>query len=97
VGNVVAPEVAGRRVPVQADRNLLPGVHFPPGTVSWDEHVEAWNGYAKHFGRDQDAERIAARGGFSFVELCAFLGRPPATWHRVGLGEVGRGADRIKP
>ena len=73
-----------RRAPVQGERQLLPSFPFrsslPAGTVEWSEHVKAWETYAQHFGRNQDAERMAQRGGFGYVELCAFLGRPPETW-----------------
>jgi proteasome lid subunit RPN8/RPN11 len=40
-------------------------------------------GYAKRFpgsARDQDAERVAQRGGFSYNELVEYLGREPRTW-----------------
>lgn len=51
-----------------------------PGTIAWHEHVEAWNAYAKLFGSDQSAERIAERGGFGWGELVSLLGHEPATW-----------------
>ena len=51
-----------------------------PGTVAWSEHVEAWQVYANRYGQDQSAERIHQRAGFSYAELCEFLGRPPSTW-----------------
>lgn len=62
----------GRRAPVQAS------THFkrPAGTVPWEVHEEAWREYdrAGH-GRDQSAERIAERGGFSYREMqCALAG-----------------------
>lgn len=52
----------------------------PFGTVSWAEHVEAWEPYARRFGASQSAERIAARGGFGLIELIQQLGRFPRTW-----------------
>jgi hypothetical protein len=52
----------------------------PPGVISWAEHEEAWREYAERFGKNQSAERIAERGGFSYGELQMFLGRQPATW-----------------
>ncbi|MCZ2441487.1 MAG: hypothetical protein LC119_15135 [Burkholderiales bacterium] len=67
-----------RRAPVQAEHNRA--VPFPVGTIAWSEHVEAWEVYARRFGRGQSAERMAERGGFSMLELCSFLGRPPRTW-----------------
>jgi len=50
------------------------------GTIAWEEHVEAWNDYAKRYGRDQSAERLAQRGGFSYSELVDHLGHAPVTW-----------------
>lgn len=52
----------------------------PAGTISWDEHLRAWDGYASRFGGDQSAERLAERGGFSYGELVMFLGHEPETW-----------------
>ena len=60
--------------PVQADRTR------PRGVIDWFEHVEAWEAYNQRFRNDQDAERIAARGGFGYGELCTLLGRLPKTW-----------------
>ncbi len=61
----------GRRAPVNGS---------PYGTISWEEHVEAWIPYARRYGNDQDAERIAARGGFGLTELISQLGRMPVSW-----------------
>ena len=78
----MAPEIASgklemmARVPVQANRRLQKG----PGTVSWEEHLEA---YAKRYGHYQTAECIAERGGFCYGELVEFLGREPTTWEPV--------------
>jgi len=73
-----------RRAPVQADdtpRKLRTGAPGEvPGTVAWSEHLEAWPDYARRYGGDQSAERIAERGGFSYWELCKHLGRAPTTW-----------------
>lgn len=66
---------SGRRAPVQGDIGLK-----GPGTVSWEEHCEAWSVYAACYGRSQDPEVIAQRGGFGYHELRMFLGRDPATW-----------------
>lgn len=52
----------------------------PGGTIAWSEHVEAWESYARQFGRDQSPERIAQRGGFGVAELVTQLGRMPRTW-----------------
>lgn len=51
-----------------------------PGTIAWGEHVEAWADYAKRYGRDHTAERLAARGGFSYSELVDHLKHDPRTW-----------------
>ena len=40
-----------------------------PGKVPWDVHVRAWEGYARQFGCEQSAERIAERGGFGYREM----------------------------
>jgi len=64
-----------RRAPVQMTINPPRGA----GTVSWAEHLLAWEAYEKEY-PGQSAERIAERGGFCYNELCLFLGRPPTTW-----------------
>lgn len=51
-----------------------------PGTVAWAEHELAWEEYARRYGRSQTAERLAQRGGFSWLELVVLLGREPTTW-----------------
>jgi len=51
--------------------------------VEWAEHVEAWEAYAKRYGRDQSAERIAERTGFGYRELTTFLGHEPRTWRSL--------------
>lgn len=74
-----------RRAPVQRDCRAPRGrcSHGPgaredqAGTVSWAEHVEAWEAYAKRYGRDQSAERLAERGGFGYAEIVKHLGREP--------------------
>ncbi len=76
-----------RRAPVQADYSWRgrPTTSAPrrgkgfPGTVTWAEHLEAWTAYARRF-PGQDAERIAERGGFSYLELVDHLGHEPKTW-----------------
>lgn len=68
-----------RRAPVQGVRHPAEKKR-PPGTVSWEEHVEAWEAYAKRYGTYQSAERIAERCGFCYEELTEFLGREPETW-----------------
>jgi hypothetical protein len=50
------------------------------GTIAWAEHLLAWSGYAREYGRSQTAERMAERGGFSYYELTLYLGREPTTW-----------------
>lgn len=47
---------------------------------SWDEHIEAWEGYYRAGFTSQPAERIAERGGFGWDELVRFLGREPLTF-----------------
>lgn len=51
----------------------------PHGTISWEEHLKAWETYHNyHFG--QSAEEINKRGGFGLVELTSQLGHVPHTW-----------------
>ena len=78
------PEEKVRRAPVQGSRRIPRGQpgHLP-GTISWAEHVEAWEDYAKRCGRDQSAERIAERGGFGHSELVNHLGHLPTTWEPI--------------
>lgn len=69
-----------RRAPVQGIRDRRGHVVKPAGTVEWSEHVEAWHAYAKRYGTQQSAQRIAERHGFDYEELVEFLGREPTTW-----------------
>ena len=66
-----------KRAPVQgnyhADRK-------PSGTISWSEHLQAWEVYNKKCRCNQSAERIAERCGFAWSELCDLLGHEPKTW-----------------
>lgn len=76
--------VEERRAPVQG-RHLIPRMRTGApgeayGTVSWTEHEEAWRAYAKRYGTDQSAERIAERRGFGYAELTELLGHAPTTW-----------------
>jgi hypothetical protein len=70
-----------RRAPVQSDG--WPLLKHPAGTISWDEHVDAWVAYQKLWGYHQSAERIAERGGFGWDELVRFLGHEPTTWEAL--------------
>jgi len=67
--------ICGRRAPVQATHEIR-----GPGTISWEEHLLAWSGYASRYGTSQSAERLAERGGFSYAELLLYLRREPTTW-----------------
>lgn len=59
-----------------------------PGSVSWEEHVEASREFVRRHGRGEGvedaAERMAARAGFGYGELVDYLGREPATWRPEG-------------
>lgn len=68
-----------RRAPLQGDGYGRLQTK-PPGTISWAEHLEIYEAYAKRDGRDQSAERIAERGGFGWSECVLLLGREPKTW-----------------
>lgn len=75
------PGAADRRAPVQGERRIARGqAGHDAGTIAWEEHVEAWTAYARRYGDDQSAERIAERGGFGYRELLILLGRTPTTW-----------------
>lgn len=69
-----------RRVNVQADFPDWRKRGAPPGTMTWSEHCEVWEAYAKRGHRSQDAERIADRGGFGKAEAEKLIGRPLRTW-----------------
>ncbi len=71
-----------RRAPVLGDSWRPPrcGNRRRPGTIAWAEHLDAWADYARRYGNDQSAERLAERGGFSFEELVDHLGHEPKTW-----------------
>jgi len=67
---------AKRRAHVKGDRR-----GHGPGTITWDEHVQAWQAYAKKYSTTcPSALRIAARGGFKYTELVYLLGHQPETW-----------------
>lgn len=75
-----AAPVDERRAPVQGDPGARFGEGYPAGTISWQEHLAAYEDYAKRYGGDQSAERLAARGGFGYAELTDHLGHEPKTW-----------------
>lgn len=75
------------RAPVQTELRrdakgdpVRPVSWIPAGTISWEEHKEAWLAYDKKWHCGQTAARIAERGGFSYSELCDLLGHEPTTW-----------------
>ena len=68
--------ICGRTAAVQAERAASRG----PGSISWEEHLEAYNDYALKYGTSQSAERLAQRGGFSYSELVHHLKHEPKTW-----------------
>ena len=72
--------ICGRRAPVQASHAFDGNPGHAAGTVSWQEHLLAWVGYAARYGKSQSAERMAERGGFSWYELFLYLGHEPTTW-----------------
>ena len=52
----------------------------PPGWISLDEHIRAWERYRALYGDAQSWETIASRGGFGYAELVRLLGRHPTTY-----------------
>lgn len=65
-----------RRAPVQAMKSRGIG----PGTITWSEHESVWRSYAARYGRRQDAETIARRGGFGYGEIVMLTGTTPRTF-----------------
>lgn len=63
-----------RRVPVQGEGKK------PSGSITWSEHVKAWEIYDRKWRCGQSAERLAERGGFGWLELVDLLGYEPTTW-----------------
>ncbi len=51
-----------------------------PGTITWEEHLEAYKEYSARYGNCQSAERLVERGGFGYAELVDLLGHEPTTW-----------------
>lgn len=51
-----------------------------PGTITWSEHESVWRSYAARYGRRQDAETIARRGGFGYGEIVMLTGTTPRTF-----------------
>ena len=71
--------ICGRRAPVQGERHSSRG-DKPPGSVTWEEYLEAYTAYAARFGRSQSPERLAERAGFGYWEITDLLGHEPTTW-----------------
>jgi hypothetical protein len=70
---------ADRRAPVQGDPPYSDGrAKKPRGTVAWWEHQQAADAYNRS--HSQDAETLAARGGFGYWEMAGWLGHEPTTW-----------------
>lgn len=78
------------RVPVQGDgsywlrdgdpRKL--GSHSP-GTITWAEHLKAYETYSARYGTEQSALQLVERSGFSYDELVTYLGHDPRTWEPI--------------
>lgn len=61
--------------PVQSDFSTKSA-----GVISWAEHLLVYEAYAKKYGNQQSAIRIAERAGFSKAEAEGLIGRPLETW-----------------
>jgi hypothetical protein len=75
--------ICGKRAPVQGEHFMRAPTGrkaVPAGTVSWSEHLEAYEAYAVRFGKSQSADRLAERGGFGYWEITDLLGHEPTTW-----------------
>ena len=68
------------RAPVQPNCGALTGPRSQSGSVTWQEHVEAWRAYNREHSGNPTPQRMAARWGFSYAELTHWLGREPTTW-----------------
>ena len=68
-----------RRAPVRGN-HLWCHLERAPGTISWYEHLQAWDGYCKAGYSSSSAERIADVGGFEWQEIVKCLGHEPTTW-----------------
>lgn len=79
-------DYSARRAPVQADYDHRR--YRAPGSISWAEHIEAYEAYAKRYGQSPSANRIVVRGGFSYDELTDLLGHEPTTWRAIGSKEA---------
>lgn len=78
-------EVPERRAPVQADMYPRHPDYMPGGSISWEEHLQAWRAYSARYGYGcQSAERIAERSGFSHFELVKLLGHEPTSFREHG-------------
>jgi len=62
---------------------IAPVQGHSPG-IPWSLHVRAWNAYSAKYGKQQSAERIAERGGFSASELDIFV----PGWRRYDVSEI---------
>ena len=75
--------ICGMRAPVQAETTTAQRIaHItgkPAGSVTWQEHLQAWSEYAARY-PGQSAEVIAGRGGFGYYEMTEYLGHEPTTW-----------------
>ena len=71
-----ATAIEPRRAPVRQSRMR----NKPNGTITWDEHVEAWRDYEQRYRGPHSAERVSSEGGFDYAELVCFLGHQPKTW-----------------
>ena len=71
----------GGRAPVQGDSVRGRPIH-PPGSITWEEHVEVWKTYARKYGWSQTPRRIAERGGFGYLEIQELTGHAPKTWQK---------------
>lgn len=75
-----------KRAPVQPEY-WRKGTGSTWGSITWEEHVEAWEAYNRKYQSHQTAEDVAARFGFGYGEITELLGHPPRTW-REELGAM---------
>lgn len=70
-----AREIEATRPPSSeqaGERKMAPVQGYSAG-IPWSLHREAWDAYAKKYGKNQTAERLADRGGFGTEELDDFI------------------------
>lgn len=86
----LAQHLAARQSAVQRPERRAPVQGYHGKSIPWRVHGMAWEAYARKY-PGQDAEKIAARGGFATQEMDAFL----PGWRDMAEGTPARGIDLV--